>query len=251
MPLLTPGVECFLNARRCIFEHIVIEEGRDLWVCSDFHLGHDRDFIWKARGFSDCAEHDRWILDNLRRHLTDYFLSHPERRLIIIHLGDLSLYDDGGVYAKEFLDLQGMNPHLQVYTMKGNHSASIDQLPEEYAPQLLPLMVSMQVLAEKKGRAGIKQILLCHYPLLEWVGAVGMLCGHCHGNRDVLNLPDERQPNTYRMGKILDCGVDNALKYTGRRRCFFTIAEVQKIWQKKMELFSKLPINEDSKSLTI
>ncbi len=246
MQSLTAGVEWELDVRRYIFEHIVIEKGCDFWVCSDFHLGHDRDFIWKARGFADCAEHDWWMMDNLRRHIADYFSHHPERRLIIMHLGDLSLYDDEGVFAKEFLDLQGLNSRLQVYTMRGNHSASVDKLPEEYAPQILPLMVSMQVVAEKKRRAGSKQILLCHYPLLEWVGSVGMLCGHCHGNREVLNLPYEQHPDTCRMGRILDCGVENALRYTKRRRCFFTIAELQKIWQKKMEIFSKLPKNEEN-----
>lgn len=31
---------------------------------SDLHIGHDKDFIWKARGFSSIEEHDTQILKN-------------------------------------------------------------------------------------------------------------------------------------------------------------------------------------------
>jgi calcineurin-like phosphoesterase family protein len=33
------------------------------WIVSDLHIGHDRDFIWEARGFKSCASHDSFILE--------------------------------------------------------------------------------------------------------------------------------------------------------------------------------------------
>ena len=32
------------------------------YFTSDMHIGHDKDFIWQARGFSSIEEHDKEIL---------------------------------------------------------------------------------------------------------------------------------------------------------------------------------------------
>lgn len=32
------------------------------WFTSDLHIGHDKEFIWKARGFNSIEEHDTQIL---------------------------------------------------------------------------------------------------------------------------------------------------------------------------------------------
>lgn len=32
------------------------------WFTSDLHIGHDKDFVWGARGFSSVEEHDKEIL---------------------------------------------------------------------------------------------------------------------------------------------------------------------------------------------
>ena len=34
-----------------------------IWLCSDLHLGHDREFVWKKRGFSSCEEMNNTIYD--------------------------------------------------------------------------------------------------------------------------------------------------------------------------------------------
>ena len=34
------------------------------YFTSDLHIGHDKDFIWKARGFNSIEEHDTQILKN-------------------------------------------------------------------------------------------------------------------------------------------------------------------------------------------
>jgi hypothetical protein len=51
------------------------------------------------------------------------------------------------------------------------------------------------------------------------------VCGHSHGNLDIA------KPNHYKSGKILDVGVDNALKHNGS--AFFSVEEVVEIMSKK------------------
>ena len=34
------------------------------YFTSDLHIGHDKDFIWKSRGFNSIEEHDTQILKN-------------------------------------------------------------------------------------------------------------------------------------------------------------------------------------------
>lgn len=35
-----------------------------IWLCSDLHLGHDKDFIWGPRGFNSIEEQDNTIIKN-------------------------------------------------------------------------------------------------------------------------------------------------------------------------------------------
>ena len=36
-----------------------------IWLCSDLHLGHDKEFVWKARGFESVDEMNHTIIDHL------------------------------------------------------------------------------------------------------------------------------------------------------------------------------------------
>lgn len=54
-----------------------------IWLTSDLHLGHDKEFIWKARGFKSVDEMNRIIIENLVNNVQ------PEDDLYI--LGDLIL----------------------------------------------------------------------------------------------------------------------------------------------------------------
>lgn len=37
---------------------------RKIWFTSDLHFGHDKEFLWGARGFKSIAEHDRMVIAN-------------------------------------------------------------------------------------------------------------------------------------------------------------------------------------------
>ena len=54
-----------------------------IWFCSDLHLGHDKEFVWQARGFKSVDEMNRKIIENLNEVVM------PEDDLYI--LGDLIL----------------------------------------------------------------------------------------------------------------------------------------------------------------
>lgn len=45
------------------FRHYINEN--KVWFTSDLHLGHDKEFVWKARGFSSVGEMNETIIRNI------------------------------------------------------------------------------------------------------------------------------------------------------------------------------------------
>ena len=37
---------------------------RRIWVTSDLHIGHNKEFVYKERGFQSIEEHDSALLSN-------------------------------------------------------------------------------------------------------------------------------------------------------------------------------------------
>ena len=58
----------------------------NIWITSDTHLGHDRDFIWKPRGFNSVDEMNNEIIKRWNEKVQ------PED--IVYHLGDVMLGDN-------------------------------------------------------------------------------------------------------------------------------------------------------------
>ena len=81
-----------------------------IFVTSDTHFGHDREFVWGPRGFSSIEEHDAAIIANWNSvvGLDD----------IVYHLGDVMLKDNE----------HGMNCLRQlngtIYIVPGNHDTA-------------------------------------------------------------------------------------------------------------------------------
>lgn len=42
------------------------DKDTQVWLMSDLHLGHDRDFIWAKRGFKNVQEHNEKLLENIK-----------------------------------------------------------------------------------------------------------------------------------------------------------------------------------------
>ena len=63
------------------FRHYINEN--KVWVTSDLHLGHDKEFVWKARGFSSVGEMNETIIKKINN-----FVNEADTLYI---LGDLAL----------------------------------------------------------------------------------------------------------------------------------------------------------------
>lgn len=88
----------------------------DIWFTSDLHFGHDRDFVWKARGFENVEQMNEAIIERFNSKVK------PEDTVYI--LGDLMLGDKtvGEKYlrrlnGKKFIILgnHDTNPRIEIY----------------------------------------------------------------------------------------------------------------------------------------
>lgn len=62
----------------------------NIWLISDTHLNHDRDFVWKPRGFNSVWEMNNAIIENWNK-----VVKYDD---IVYHLGDFILGDlDAGI----------------------------------------------------------------------------------------------------------------------------------------------------------
>lgn len=81
---------------------------RTIWLTSDTHLGHDRDFIWNARGFKNVDEMNEVIIERWNSVVKD--------EDIVYHLGDVMLGSDEENNLRRVLKLKG-----DKYLAIGNH----------------------------------------------------------------------------------------------------------------------------------
>ncbi len=138
-----------------------------IWFTSDWHFGHDREFIWKPRGFSSVEEHDNTIIAK--------------------HNG--LIFDDDDVYVLGDLMLgnneYGLNCIKQLkgklHIIRGNHDTDSRIALYSQLPQVV------EICDAKYLRHGKFHFFLCHYPTmtgnLEKESLTQMTCnlfGHTH-----------------------------------------------------------------------
>ena len=79
----------------------------NIFITSDTHFGHDREFIWGPRGFTNHVDHDNKIIENWNS------VIQPDD--IVYHLGDVMLGDNEyGISC-----LKQLNGHILI--LAGNH----------------------------------------------------------------------------------------------------------------------------------
>ena len=89
-----------------------------IWFCSDWHFSHDKEFVWKARGFNSVAEMNEQIV---KRH--NSLVAEDDDVYV---LGDLCLGGGGAevlTRAKAFIE--SMNGKLHI--ILGNHDTPARQ----------------------------------------------------------------------------------------------------------------------------
>jgi predicted phosphodiesterase len=194
----------------------------DIKVCSDLHYGHNKDFLYGKRGFSNSTDHSVWIEEQLDS-------CHPNDLLVI--LGDVGLS-----IGPDAIGQLVRNIKCETLMVWGNHNSGVKQLydaalPDGYAAcEIYPLRITRNVTMlgdVAMLKVDHKLYYLTHMCPLVWPelsrGAV-TLCGHSHGSLAGIN-PRHSPADVY--GQILDCGVENAIDYN--KSAFFTIEEVDSI----------------------
>ena len=139
-----------------------------IYLTSDLHFGHNKEFLYKPRGFSSIEEHDQTIIKNWN--------SIVEDDDIVIMLGDLMLMDnEHGINC-----LQSLKGNK--YYIRGNHDTDTRVRLYEYS--LGYQMLGYAAPAKFNG----KNFMLSHYPMATtnfdfekkpWE-RVYNLCGHSH-----------------------------------------------------------------------
>lgn len=146
----------------------------NIFFTADLHLGHQNILrMYPDRPFSqDCNInlHDEYIIaqwNTLAGKYDDIYI-----------LGDLSLHNA----EKTRKILERLNGRK--YLCPGNHDSALKNLQNYF----VKVEQIMSVRIKKTRCHGLEtdlEIVLCHYPLLEWDGmnrGAYHLHGHCHGN---------------------------------------------------------------------
>jgi len=194
-------------------------------LCSDFHDFHKRDFIYEPRGFKSWEEHSEFIHDQI---------ASLDSKDLVFALGDMFL-NCSPEQAESVLD----SFPCETYLINGNHPAGVKQAYKKaYAAagypaggEFFPLKIAKNVthLGDDFELDVDRHRLYCrHYAPLLWDGinkGRNCCCGHSHSSLKAAN------PNENGIGRVLDVGVDNAIKYNGT--AFFNINEVAEIMERK------------------
>jgi calcineurin-like phosphoesterase family protein len=199
------------------------EQYRSIKISSDFHYGHDKEFLYGPRGFKSAQEHNDWIDAQIRT------LQHDD---LLICLGDVGL-SVGPEAIMRFLE----RIPCETLMVWGNHNSGVMQAYNNSLPvgfknkEVYPLNITHNItmMGESFMLNVDRDRFFCTHmsPLIyhEQNRTRVCICGHSHGNLKQIN------PDRDDFGKILDCGVENAKAYNGT--AFFDIDEVVKIMSKK------------------
>ena len=223
----------------------------NIYFASDFHRQHDRNFIYEPRGFKSCQEHTDFI---------DKHCASLTSNDLLIFLGDVSLNSS---YIDTFNFIKSIK--AQKFWIWGNHYSwelpiyekALNIITNTLQSELFdgaldyniyPLTSNLYNFATTIGlklqqdgenlitffgesasfRIDNTTYYCQHMAPLIWdkMKYDNQVCcvGHSHGNCEVINIH-------HKEGKILDVGVDNAIKYTGTP--FLTLAQVDAIMMKK------------------
>ena len=118
------------------------------YFTSDLHIGHNKEFLWKPRGFSSIEEHDSTIIDIWNKTVS------PEDTVYI--LGDLCMSSNEKEWNKVYKVLNG---HIKF--IRGNHDTDNKILRYINEYKMEDLGITFIYRYSKR-----KRFYLSHYPTL-------------------------------------------------------------------------------------
>lgn len=207
-----------------------------LW-CSDPHIGHrpnwdDTPPLWQSRGFKSGDEHDEWFYAEWARRV--------DSDTVVFSLGDHTFSDPKGERFRRFAYQPGL-----ILGLAGNHPSGLKTLYREALVRrgmieehemLYSVRIGNFTLMGESIHAYIDgiSVFMSHYPHFVWpeLSKDGIhIHGHCHARLRQSN------PDCVTAGKVLDCGVDNAIAYAqsmGREPSpFFSWNDIKTIMSRK------------------
>ena len=156
-----------------------------IWFTSDWHIGHNKDFLYGKRGFCSIEEHDTQVIKNCNE------LVKWDDELWI--LGDLALSGNWHEWDRVYKSIDCRNVHFII----GNHDTNsrIDTYVDEYGFELHGYADTMRYSKKKK-------LYISHYPTFtdnfddEIRSHVINLYGHTHQTTNFFN----NNPYMYHVG---------------------------------------------------
>ena len=181
-------------------------EDRKIYITSDPHLGHQRDFVYGARGFADVKSHDDAVIESFNA------VARPNDILWI--LGDLCLNTTVEQFEAYLARINCQN----IYTIWGNHNnphekniyrKQLDRCGISPNDEVYPFKYKNLTYwgAYKEVALAGQFAVLFHYPIYVWnemSHGAWMLCGHSHYGCDFSKADNLN-------AKILDVGWDGHL----------------------------------------
>ena len=167
----------------------------NIYFSGDGHIGHQGILKYMPeRPFAtelDTTAHDEWLIDLWQKTIG--------KRDRIYFAGDLTFYKSEE--ARRLLERLSGEKYLAV----GNHDSSIKPHSNYFrkVAQIMEITIKPSMCDCLQEDL---QIVLCHYPLLDWPGkhqGAVMLHGHCHGTMDDYNANS--------ADLRFDIGIDGAL----------------------------------------
>lgn len=145
----------------------------NIWLTSDTHLGHDKEFVWGVRGFKNVYEMNEAIIERWNKVVG--------KDDIVYHLGDVML-GNNETGLKLLKQLKG-----KIYLALGNHDT--DTRVELYKDcyNVADVQFGYRI------KAGKKILLLTHYPQLvanhDDPKPVYSIHGHTHSENRWSDVP--------------------------------------------------------------
>ena len=139
-----------------------------VWVTSDTHFGHDRDFVYGPRGFESISEHDKKIIENWNSVIA------PND--VVYHLGDVMLNDN--TYGMKCLGQ--LNGNIRI--IPGNHDTPRRLALYGILPNVEVLRLAEIIKFDKHN------FYFSHHPTITsnldfdkpLKARLINICGHCH-----------------------------------------------------------------------
>ncbi|AXF52508.1 MAG: hypothetical protein [Caudoviricetes sp.] len=144
-----------------------------IWFTSDFHFNHDKEFIWKERGFSSVGEMNDRIIERYNEVVKD------DDEVYI--LGDVMMGDRYAYIYEVLRELKGKK-----YLAYGNHCTNKRLEFFEEHKFFKDVQMGYRI---KQGK---KTLLLTHYPTLvsnSTKDEVYNLHGHTHSTSVLSDIP--------------------------------------------------------------